>query len=165
MKRIRNHAASPPRRKGTGPGVRGPRVEEGPILPPKKPKFFSLFRYGFSSLHVLIIQNSTFLCIKKRAFNRINFCDTHATEGEEKMNINTHEYAQFYESADELRSAIYTINKIAEDKMLWKHPSVFSGVLQNKFFQYQLEKAVMNISNIEERLNLIRERYGLGEEK
>lgn len=41
----------------------------------------------------------------------------------------------------------------------------FSGVLQNKFFQYQIEKAAMNISNIEERLNLIRERYGLGEKK
>lgn len=81
------------------------------------------------------------------------------------MNINTHEYAQFCESVDELRSAIYTINKIAEDKMLWKHPSVFSGVLQNKVFQYQIEIAATNISNIEERLNLIRERYGLGEEK
>lgn len=81
------------------------------------------------------------------------------------MTINKHAYAPFCESVDELRSAIYTINKIAEDKMLWKHPSVFSGVLQNKFFQYQLEIAATNISNIEERLNLIRERYGLGEEK
>lgn len=50
------------------------------------------------------------------------------------MNINKHEYAQFYESVDELRSAIYTINKIAENKMLWKHPSVLAEYCKISFF-------------------------------